>query len=498
MSLRLRVLLTLLAITAILLVPALYAATKLSELNTIARTLRTRDAEASLALGRLQSALGQAQRASRVYAAVYYDAPADQKQDMDTELNRAMGSVERQLSVLEEAGYADVVRSTRRTWRDVRAKMLHTRELALNGRKQEASDYSEQTVESALDGVEPQLDRISAALNDGSSRRVQEAQDAAEKGATGTLAALGVALAVSLLIGLLLTRSVLRPIHELQRGMAAVAEGDLEPEVRIARDRSDELGDLVRSFDGMTKQLAELDRLKAEFVSVASHEIKTPLSVIRGYVSLLIDGIYGPLQETQTRTLQAVSDQTDRLARLVHRLLDVSRFEAGGGRLELRTVDVRDFLEDLATGFQVLAMQNDIGFHVVMAADLPATIDADPERLNEVVGNLLSNAFKFTPKKGSITLASRRDGDGVEIEVADTGVGIPSDKLPKIFEKFFQVENDAQPRSVGSGLGLAIAREIVEAHGGTIGAESEVGTGTRFRLTLPARPPQGRGHSHPT
>lgn len=244
----------------------------------------------------------------------------------------------------------------------------------------------------------------------------------------------------------------------------------------------------------MTRQLAELDRLKAEFVSVASHEIKTPLSVIRGYASLLEDGIYGEVSEQQRKALHSISDQTERLARLVQRLLDISRFEAGGGRLECREIELRPFLSDLAQGFDVLAYQNEIAFELEVQDDLPETLVGDPDRLNEVLGNLLSNAFKFTPKGGKIRLAARpgRERNPVRevvIEVVDTGVGIPADKLPKIFEKFFQVENEAQPRSVGSGLGLAIAREIVEAHGGTIGAESRPGQGTTFRVVLPLQPP---------
>lgn len=271
--------------------------------------------------------------------------------------------------------------------------------------------------------------------------------------------------------------------------MATVAEGDFEPHVRIPRERPDELGDLARSFGTMTEQLRELDRLKAEFVSVASHEIKTPLSVIRGYVTLLADGIYGEVNDQQKKTLEAVSAQTDRLTRLVHRLLDVSRFEAGGARLELREIELRPFFSELTGDFRVLAVQSGIEFPVRLADDLPPRMVGDEDRLSEVLGNLLSNAFKFTARGGTIRVdASRCDG-GVRVEVEDTGVGIPTDKLPHVFEKFYQVDNEAQPRSVGSGLGLAIAREIVEAHGGTIGAESRVGRGTRFRVFLPERPP---------
>src|SRR5690606_4441751 len=126
-----------------------------------------------------------------------------------------------------------------------------------------------------------------------------------------------------------------------------------------------------------------------------SHELKTPLSVIKGYLSLLIDGIYGDLTEEQRRTLVSVGDQTDRLARLIQQLLDVSRFEAGGGRLEIHEIELRPFFEELATSFEALAVQNEMDFSVHLGQDLPQTIQGDADRLNEVVGNLLSNAFKF-------------------------------------------------------------------------------------------------------
>jgi signal transduction histidine kinase len=344
----------------------------------------------------------------------------------------------------------------------------------------------------AFDAMEHSLDPVAQAIDREGEEKVRRAQEIADRAATSTLIALAAALFATLVLGAWLTRGVLRPVSELRVGMGHVAEGDFTPDVRVPTHRPDEIGELARSFTSMAERLAELDRLKAEFVSVASHEIKTPLSVIRGYVSLLADGIYGEVNETQRKTLGAVNDQTDRLTRLVHRLLDISRFEAGGGRLELRRINLRDFLQELASGFQVLAYQNGIDFPVVVADDLPVNVVGDADRLNEVLGNLLSNAFKFTRRGGTIRLEAHRDGAGIRVTVADTGVGIPADKLPHIFEKFYQVDNDAQPRSVGSGLGLAIAREIVEAHGGTISAASEEGTGTTFTVVIPERPPAAR------
>src|SRR5690606_5935267 len=248
-------------------------------------------------------------------------------------------------------------------------------------------------------------------------------------------------------------QNLVRPVSELRRGMAAVAEGDFEQKLEISSHRPDEIGDLARSFALMARDLAALDRLKAEFVSVASHELKTPLSVIRGYVSLLRDEVYGSVTPEQKKILGSVGDQTDRLGRLIQQLLDISRFEAGVGRLEVKRFDLRHFLDEFAVSFEALAVQNEIDFEVSVAPDLPETIDGDSDRLNEVFGNLLANAFKFTPRGGRIVLRARTMGGespGILVEVSDTGVGIPSEQLPRIFEKFYQVENEAQPRSLGT------------------------------------------------
>jgi signal transduction histidine kinase len=274
--------------------------------------------------------------------------------------------------------------------------------------------------------------------------------------------------------------------------MGRVAEGDFEQTLPISAERTDEIGDLARSFTVMSNDLAALDRMKAEFVSVASHELKTPLSVIRGYVSLLRDGVYGTITDEQKKVLGSVGDQTDRLGRLVQQLLDISRFEAGVGRLDVKPLDLRAFLDEIAASFEPLAIQNEIAFEVYVDDELPGTIEGDDDRLNEVVGNLLANAFKFTPRHGRIelrALPSKLNGGGVDIEVIDTGIGIPADQIDKVFEKFYQVPNGGQTRSLGTGLGLAISREITEAHGGTISADSEVGKGTTFRMFLPLRPP---------
>jgi signal transduction histidine kinase len=484
MRLRQRLVLTFILLSVILLAPSVWSLFALRELRQITYELSTRDAVGALTLGRLQTAFSEVDNAQRIYLAL---ATPEARERVSNGSER----VSHELARLSDGGYQNVVAPAAASWDRVRAAITEEQRLVEAGETAAADQYRDNEVDPAFSEMDAALDPIGRAINEVGAQQVDRAQSIAVAASTSTLLGLALALVIALAIGGWATRSLLRPIDRLRGGMAVVAGGDFDPEVRIPPDRPDEIGDLARSFARMTDQLAALDRMKAEFVSVASHELKTPLSVIKGYVSLLRDGVYGDVPDQQVKILVSVGEQTDRLGRLIQQLLDVSRFEAGGGRLEIQPIDLREFLNDLKSSFEVLAYQNEIEFSLEIDEDLPETLNGDSDRLNEVLGNLLSNAFKFTPRNGSIRLRARpgRGAErGVTIEVVDTGVGIPSELLPRVFDKFFQVENQAQPRSVGSGLGLAIAREIVDAHGGTIGAESVVGKGTTFRVVLPLEP----------
>lgn len=486
MKLAQRLTLTMVAITVILVAPTVYGLRSLQELRDVAYNLNTRDAVGALTLGRLQTAFRELDSQQRVFVSF------PDEQEPQNRVNAAMASVEAELARLRDTGYGAVTGPAEQAWARLREAVLEEQRLVREGLVTAASEHRENVVNPAVQEMDRTLDPIGRAINVAGAIELERAQEIATRASTTTLLALAISLLMALLIGIWTGQNLVRPVSELRRGMAAVAEGDFEQKLEISSHRPDEIGDLARSFALMARDLAALDRLKAEFVSVASHELKTPLSVIRGYVSLLRDEVYGSVTPEQKKILGSVGDQTDRLGRLIQQLLDISRFEAGVGRLEVKRFDLRHFLDEFAVSFEALAVQNEIDFEVSVAPDLPETIDGDSDRLNEVFGNLLANAFKFTPRGGRIVLRARTMGGespGILVEVSDTGVGIPSEQLPRIFEKFYQVENEAQPRSLGTGLGLAIAKEIVEAHGGTITAESAMGKGTCFRVFLPLRPP---------
>jgi signal transduction histidine kinase len=303
---------------------------------------------------------------------------------------------------------------------------------------------------------------------------------------------LAIALVFAAVVAVRLTRAVQQPVAELERGMAAVADGDFSQRINLDVSRPDEFGRLAASFDSMTRQLTELDKLKAEFVSIASHELKTPLNVIIGYLELLCEGVYGPITEKQREVIHVVQAQSHNVARLAKQLLDVSRFEAGGDKLEPRSISLSRLLDDLEKAFHVLAVQKGVRFLVTHGDGLPNDVVWDADRVNEVLGNLLSNAFKFTERGGEVELRVSREATDIHLEVRDTGAGIPAEQLPRVFDKFYQADNQRHSSRGGTGLGLAIAKGIVEAHGGTIRVESARGVGTSFQITMPIAVVAGR------
>ena len=355
-----------------------------------------------------------------------------------------------------------------------------------------ADSISEHHIVKAIRDAETLTAELQGEVSVTAGRKASEVERGAQRASMTSVYFLMAAGVGVLGIAAWLTRSIGRPVEELERGMAAVAAGSFGHRLEIAPKRRDELGRLAGSFEQMAAKLGELDRLKAEFVSVASHELKTPVNVILGYVTLLQDGLYGEVAAPQREVLGTIEGQARSLGRLVQHLLDVSRFQAGAGRLELRPLALRPFLADVERSYRVLAVQRELGFSVANAGTLPEVVTWDGDRMTEVLGNLLSNGFKFTSPGGRvdlmITALPATDGSAqerVHMEVRDTGVGIASDELPHIFGKFFQADNQSVATAAGSGLGLAIVKEIVEAHGGTITVDSMVGVGTRFSILIP-------------
>jgi two-component system sensor histidine kinase BaeS len=293
-----------------------------------------------------------------------------------------------------------------------------------------------------------------------------------------TYSALG-AMAIALLLGMLLARTLARPIRELTAATRALAKGELGQRVTV-RTR-DELGELAASFNQMSADLAHASQLRRQMTADIAHELRTPLSLILGYTESLSDGKLPATQET----FDIMHDETQHLSRLIDDLRTLSLTDAGELPLTCRFVDPRALLERATLAHMPEAQRQKISIQIEALPDLPQ-VEVDPGRLAQVLENLMSNALRYTPEGGQITLSAAAEGNSVSLCVQDNGVGIAPGDLPYVFDRFYRADKSRQREGGASGLGLAIAKSIVEAQGGSISVESTLGEGTVFMIALPA------------
>jgi signal transduction histidine kinase len=477
MTLRTRLAVALLAIGLVLTAPVLIARRSLRSLDSQINELRRNEFSASILLGRMRGQIDELQRAEDNVTFFPDSATQSQKEAELERLRTATKELER--FALGDAG-------TRIATALSRVSELAPADYQAALAKQTArADSLSDSTRAAIARAEGAINSAETQLRIRTGEKVEKAAAASDDAQQAAVLAFAAAAVLATLIGVWLVRSISRPVRDLERGMEAVAAGDFGHRLRLRPDRNDEFARLAASYHTMSAQLAELDKLKAEFVSVASHELKTPINVIGGYLQLLEEGVYGPLTPKQLEVCATIAAQCDSLARLVRQLLDVSRFEAGGGKIEPRRFVLRTFLDDLERAFHVLALQRGVRLRVTRGMGLPEEVTWDADRINEVLGNMLSNAFKFTPRGGTVDLLAEPVDGGVQLSVRDTGAGIPPAQLPHIFKKFYQADNQASASAKGTGLGLAISKGIVDAHGGSVAVDSTVGVGTTFTIVLP-------------
>jgi signal transduction histidine kinase len=247
------------------------------------------------------------------------------------------------------------------------------------------------------------------------------------------------------------------------------------------------LGEFIGQLEESVQELRKLDEIKSEFVSVASHELRTPLAAIKNAVQLILTGKTGAINENQVKFLSMAERNINRLMNILNDLLSLSRIESGKMTMNFEELDLRGLIEFIHSSFKPQTDGKSIHLRMELPPEVPA-IYGDREKVEQILTNLVGNALKFTPEGGAILISAKpEDGNGsrMAISVKDTGAGIPSDQLDKIFEKFHQVEGSLQRSVGGTGLGLAITKGLVEAHQGRIFVESEVGKGSVFTFTLP-------------
>jgi len=291
----------------------------------------------------------------------------------------------------------------------------------------------------------------------------------------------GIALVIAILAGYLVARALAARVKRLERAARKVAAGDFSQPIRA--DSDDELGQLAAAFDDMQAQLARLDRARKQFIANASHELRTPIFSLGGFLELLADEDLD--EETRRAFLEQIRGQVDRMHRLAVELLDLSRLESGVVPLERTEFRVEPLLEHAVREQQLHAPE----IAVSVSVDSPdLTADGDPERVHQVVANLLENAVRHTPQGGSVEVRARRFDAGVTIEVLDEGPGIAEVDEARVFERFYRADSARASTDGGAGLGLAIAQWIVDLHGGDIHPERRDPQGCRMVVTLPQHP----------
>lgn len=291
------------------------------------------------------------------------------------------------------------------------------------------------------------------------------------------------ATTIALVLGVLLARAISRPVKELTEATQRVAGGELGLQVPV-RTR-DELGGLAVSFNRMSADLATSNQLRRQMTADVAHELRTPLSIILGYAEALSDGKL----QGKPAIYDAMYGEAQLLNHLVDDLRTLSLADAGELALNRSLLPAGECIERTAASHAELAAQRGIRLEVQIADGLPL-VEVDRERLAQVLANLVSNALRYTPEGGVITLSAAAAGDQVVLRVSDTGSGIAPEHLPFVFQRFYRADG-SRPANGESGLGLAIAKSLVEAHGGALQVESTLGLGTVFTVALPAAMGQG-------
>lgn len=287
-----------------------------------------------------------------------------------------------------------------------------------------------------------------------------------------------VAIGIALLLTFILSRRLTSPIGVLAKTARRLGRGDLSQRVRVRGEG--EVAALAQAFNSMAADLEYAEQLRRNMVADVAHELRTPLSNIQGYLEAIRDGMIEP----DANAIQSLNEEATLLSRLVNELQELTLAEAGELRLVYQAEDITNLVKQAVTPLQPQMVAKDISLSLDLPDDLPS-VNIDWQRVNQVLHNLLENAVAHTRIGGSIKVSAGARGKWVEVSVSDTGEGIPAEDLPHIFERFYRVDKSRARATGGSGLGLTIARRLVEAHGGAIRVQSELGKGSRFSFTLP-------------
>ena len=286
-------------------------------------------------------------------------------------------------------------------------------------------------------------------------------------------------LIAALLISFFMAQSFTKPILEIKKASEAMAKGDFS--LRIKPKKHDELGMLAETINCLGVQLAKIEQLRKDFIANVSHELRTPLSIIRGYAETLRD-VTGNNPEKREKQLGIIIEESQRLSGLVDDILNLSQIQSGYFTIDKNNVNTKLILDRVLSRYEVLSERTGVKIELINLSN--SMIYADAARMEQVLYNLINNAFNHTEKGGTITIEITEKPNTVRFAVSDTGSGIPKEEIPHIWDRYYKAEKTSEKKAVGTGLGLAIVKGVLGAHQATFGVESELNLGTTFWFEL--------------
>ncbi|MEK7649787.1 MAG: HAMP domain-containing sensor histidine kinase [Patescibacteria group bacterium] len=297
-------------------------------------------------------------------------------------------------------------------------------------------------------------------------------------------------LIIATFAAIMITRHIARPLSVLTEAVKRIGAGNFK--VHISVSRRDEIGVLGSFFNEMAERIQEskdrqeeVSQLKSEFISIAAHQLRTPLSIQKWVYQGIIDGDFGKITKNQREAVEKGTIANESMIRLVHNLLDAARIEEGRFGFKFEPMDIVAFTKKIIDEKMILAKAKNITLTLGRVTDAQIMLNADPDRLSIAIGNIIENAIRYTASGGTVSVRLEADNTFAIIKISDTGIGIAAEDQPRMFTRFYRGSNVMHMETEGTGLGLFITKNIVVAHGGDISFHSEEGKGTTFLIRLP-------------
>lgn len=288
----------------------------------------------------------------------------------------------------------------------------------------------------------------------------------------------------------LITRGIILPLNRIRDAIKKVGEGDFSTRIKSStakeiREFGESINEMIQKLETAKKREAQIDKLKTEFISLAAHQLRTPLAQIKWTLQSFLDGDMGKIGASQKEAISNTMIFNERMIRLVNDLLNITRIEEGRYLFQRANEQLEDLASEMVQSYQNEAAHKKLTLSLQVLDQHFPPIFMDKEKMRLALQNLIENALRYTSEGGAISIALLKGSGGIELAIKDTGIGIPKDEQPRVFERFFRAKNAKTVQTEGTGLGLYLTRNIVEAHGGKIWFETEEKKGTTFHITLP-------------